>query len=770
MRSTDTVHGPSPSGRRPTVAGPGFHAVALGLFLVAEFLLFQRFNAASAWIYPRWSDQLQYLSEAYRGYEYSLEHGFLAGVWQTLVNTSAQGTLHDFWALLVFTLAGPSRAAAINVNMLWFLAAQAATFFTVRRVSGSPSAAWVALALLVALLGPWSGDTGSVTDFRLDWMAACAYGVALAAAVAGGGFASTKWAAAFGLAVGVTLLTRFLTGVYFGLIFVGLLGWILAQRDRGPRVWRLALACAVAFVIAAPIYWINRTVIYTYYWMGHVSGPEPALRDSHLGALESLRWILRELLVYKIGYPALFLVIVLLAVTWWAGRRVSPGSEAKGPPSAPLAGPYWMAAIFLLAPLIVLSIHPTKAPQTVTIMIIPAVFLAATGFAHLARRTGRKVAGWIGFCTLAAGSAVFAASVLQSPLSAQEAADARKMNALVDYVYIRSEECNLPYPRIAATLISDGVNADAFRVMGYERHHQWVEFLQTLPTGLFETTEDVVMKRLGESDFVCLFAGGELIWPYDRQLSAMSGRVRPWCDTHLVRLADLNALGSKVTFYERRGLGGEDSPRAAHLGQMLHDAGRAGGRDVPSPLAPPVLVSSTRILWSVDEPFLTRIRVAYSPVRYSITGLPDGLWLEGRTGTIRGIEHRLGEFTARVEATNSLGTVQRQIHLTFGKGPFLTSVATPEHVRAGVAADFGFQAYNRDGRLDFLDINDQSAGVLVARLSANEAERVGWQGRCLVTFSRPGMHRVNFRFVCFDPDAKDPYSFRDETRFISVDP
>ena len=145
-----------------------------------------------AWAFPRWSDQVQYLDEAYKGFDWMRAHGFAAGVRHVLGHVSPQGSLHGFLALLAFTVAGPSRMAALTVNLLAFVALQAATFFAVRRTSGGYPLAWAAVGLLAAAAGPWAGAAGSATDFRLDWMASCAYGVALAAAVAAGGLRSTR--------------------------------------------------------------------------------------------------------------------------------------------------------------------------------------------------------------------------------------------------------------------------------------------------------------------------------------------------------------------------------------------------------------------------------------------------------------------------------------------------------------------------------------------------------------------------------------------------
>ena len=745
-------------------------ALALGLVLTGEFVLFQNLNGKSAWIYPRWFDQIQYLKEAYLGYEFSLDHGFLAGVWQTLVNTSAQGTLHDFWALLVFTITGPSRAAALDVNMLWFMAVQGVTFLAVRRATRSAIASLVSVAFMAALLAPWSGDTGSVTDFRLDWMAACAYGVALGAAVATDGFRSTRGSAVFGSAVGVALLTRFLTGVYFGLIFIALFAWVLFRRDRWPRFWRLVLSKVVALAVAGPVFWINRVTIYNYYWIGHVAGPERALRDSHMGAGASVLWILNELSVYKIGPAALILAVATLGGLWILGAVHRARSEGRPPGTSSLGWATFAALTFLLVPFLVLSVHPTKAPQTVGIMLVPAVWLAVLGFAALARRLRPNVAAWVGLAASLSGGLIFTALVLRQPYERKVAEDSGKINALADYAYFRAEECDVQRPRLAATMIADSISADAFSVIGYERHHHWIPFLQTLPTGLFETTQKLALDRLGESDFVCLLSEGFAAWPYDRQMEAMSGVTRPWCDKHLVHLADLDALGFAISVFERPGLKCPGVGSAVDLPKLLGSGAIHGAPGPSDPPAAPVLVSSNRILWSADTSLFTRIRAAYSPVRYAIEGLPEGLRLDSRTGVIQGVIHTAGSFTARVTAANSRGFAKSDLRFTFGRGPFLTSAAFPQAVRAGIPAEFAYEAFSADGRLDYLDLNELPAGTFIARLSANDAEHTGWQGRLQVTFAKPGVHNVNARFVCYDPGSKDPYSYVDELLKVSVSP
>ena len=120
------------------------HLCALVLVLVAEFAFFDAMIVRrQAWIYPRWFDQVQYLTEAYRSYERAQDAGIAAGVRETLTNIAPQGTLHDFWALGIFLLFGPSREGALAVNLLALVILQAVTFFAARRLADSWPAAWI---------------------------------------------------------------------------------------------------------------------------------------------------------------------------------------------------------------------------------------------------------------------------------------------------------------------------------------------------------------------------------------------------------------------------------------------------------------------------------------------------------------------------------------------------------------------------------------------------------------------------------------------------
>ena len=258
----------------------------------AEFFLFDKFGAHRfTSIYPRWNDQVQYLGEAYTGHENARIEGLVLGLWQALTHPSAQGPLLDTLAVGLFAFTGPSRSAALALNLLALVAWQAALWFAIDRTTRSRALAFAAAALPLALAGPWSDIPGSAYDFRLDHFAMCALGVASAAALLTDGFRARRWSMVFGVAVGATLLTRFLTGTYFFLIFAAALAWILCGEDKKRRAANLVLAAGVAAALTAPIFWLNREWVWEYYYIGHYVGPESAIRNQHFGLGQSLAFV-----------------------------------------------------------------------------------------------------------------------------------------------------------------------------------------------------------------------------------------------------------------------------------------------------------------------------------------------------------------------------------------------------------------------------------------------------------------------------------------------
>ncbi len=748
----------------------------LALLGLAEYILIRTCALPiPAAVYPRWSDQIQYLTEAYQGFEYSRTHGFWSGVHETLVNGSAQGTLHDFWAVLLFSITGPSRTAALTLNVLAFLAVQAFTFFVVTRVTRRPALAWIAAALQLALLAPWNGGPGSLIDFRLDWMAACAYGIATAAALASRGFRSTRWSIAFGFIVGIVLLTRFLTGVYFALEYIGLLAIALAGPGRLARVGRILLSGTIAALLAGPLFWLNRVYIYNYYWVGHVTGPERQIRDSHLDRLESIRWTLSEIASAQLGWPLLIGLVGSLAALLLLRRAPQRSAAADDqtlysddPIARSSAVP--TALLFLVVPAAVLTLHPSKAVAPVNIVVYPALWIALLAIERAARRVTERSLRAVAAtgCALALG--VFILRATRTPYSGTDLAGAKRLNALTDYIYYRSETAGLAAPRVASTLVSDAWLAGTLNLLGYERHHYWANLEQRLPTSLFAPTPAVMMDQLANSDFVLLLSAPGVTWPFDRASMEIYPQMKAWCDAHLQPLADFSDLGFAVRVYERPTLAHPTGAAPLSLPGMLASAAAAPLTPVPEPPGPPFFTAPPHLLVGQNTPFSLELPTAFRPVVYSAEHLPTGVELEPATGRLHGRLPQRGTYKVPLAATNRRGTSSTNLTVEVTEKTFAGEVQMPATAHAGEPVPLEFAAFDAASTLDFLDITDLTTVKVLDRLVAGPGGRATWQGLYTTSFREPGVHHVAFRFVRYDGHAATPYTFLDELHDITIAP
>ncbi len=531
---------------RPPV--PAFlRSPALWLLLATfalEFFVFDQFGAKRHTnVYPRWNDQIQYLSEAYTAYERSRTGGFAVALEGTLTNPSAQGTLHDTAALIAFKLAGPSRSAALALNLLALIAWQAALFFAVTRRSGSPALGFASAMLPLALAGPWQNVPGSAYDFRLDHLAMCGLGFASALALATDDFRSRRWSKIFGAAVGLTLATRFITATYFVVIFAALLAWILAGSDRKTRALNLGRAALLAALLAGPFFWLNRERILEYYWVGHYIGPESTIRNQGFDAIASIQFVAGHLARLHLGpWFASAAALGALAFFTRQGER-NPATRTTA----------LLGAVFLLAPALVLTVHRQKSEVVLSALAPGVVLLVVALWLGLARAGNTRRA------FLAAGTlAVFIGGFfLQRQLApaydAATLAHIRQVNTLADKIYARVKTGQPATPWVAVDYITDCLDAQVLRVICYERHRVWLPLDMTLPTGIAEPTDADVLARLGRSDFVFLTEEAPPgLFPYDRKLEAMRPQIRAWCDTNLRATERFSLFGRRMVLYQRR--------------------------------------------------------------------------------------------------------------------------------------------------------------------------------------------------------------------------
>lgn len=530
--------------------------LALALTLAGQFLLFDQIGAKAATAtWPRWNDQIQYLTEAYTAWEHVKAAGAPAGWWHSLTNPAAQGSWHDTAALAIFTLAdGPSRSAALALNALFLIAWQLALFASLRTSPCTRPAAWVALGVPLLLKGPWVDGPGSMYDFRLDWMATCALGVCAAFALATHGWLRRGWCLGLGAAVGLTISLRFLTITYLGaaaaLSFVAIL---LIHKNRRERFGGLLASALLAGWIASPALWINRQVIWDYYLVGHFTGPESVIRAPSFSLTKAIGWVFQEWEAEHVG-PFFWIVtaatlLITFTISLVSRARSSAGQRSK-------LDVTWVTAsvpfTLFCAVSLILIVHPQKSLVVLGNMSAAWVTLVAWGLAAVA---GRLRSGWALtsatiFTAIALG--FYTHKMLRAGPAVTVQDDARTIFSVVDEVAEISKARAWGHPSIAVDRITDSLDAQVMRVIVYERHRRWVPFIMTLPTGIGETDDAIIRERLEQSDFVLLTLTGERgDWPYDRQLRRRRNATLAWCETHLAEIRTFSVEGETMKLFVR---------------------------------------------------------------------------------------------------------------------------------------------------------------------------------------------------------------------------
>jgi hypothetical protein len=601
---TTIENGPSPRRRWPVLLGL---VVLAGLAL--QYGLFRQYALREVvWAYPSAHDQTYYLTISYDTYEHILTGGLTEGVRYGARLRPPAGMLLHQEAALLYLFAGPGRLSALTVIFLHFAALQAAVVATAAWLVRRWSLALIAWGVLLCALSPFF-FVGGLMDFRIDFAASCAFGVVVCLALRSGLFASRPWSLAVAAAATYLVLLRFLTAVYLTGIAVPFALYVALRlwRGRDPearhaervRLGNMALAGLLAAGAALPGLWYHRYILHDYYVVGHVTGPEVAIRllesagrdlwfyprslvQTHAGPVFARLAAGAALAVGLLGWAVprrrLWLALPALAGIlmvgwkyegpwlWWACaaalatggglvalvRYRNPEGSTRLPARPALA----FLALALLIPLAALSADRHCSHVVANIALVPLFWLVLTPVLlavpsrDVKSQAAEGALAVLGILALAAGAYSQLSHYGQHGLMTLRRADNERLLQLHDRIAQTVLDCNLLRPTFALTSNPDHLPGRISEVLLYERHGVHRTFLPLLG-GFYDVSERDALRAIDASDFVVLSRPQTVVTPFEKAMAALLPQLRAYCQQHLVHLGTFRIFGDDVALYTR---------------------------------------------------------------------------------------------------------------------------------------------------------------------------------------------------------------------------
>jgi len=287
-------------------------------------------------------DESGYLQFALSNFDALHDQGLWAFV-KTVGGRGTFGPLLPFVTSLAYPIVGRSIFAGLLVLPLFFAGLVAATFALARRLV---SDSWAVVAALAVAAMPAVIDYTRLFHFALP--ATACMTAALWALLRSDGLRRARWAAAFGLFVGLTLLARTMTVAFLpGLALAAATQFLVGAPEVRLKLRNLGVAAGTAALVAGPWYLRNARSLYDLFrGTGYGEGAVPFGRHYPVASWGYWTKELRLDLSYlTLPLAAALLICFVLAWVYLIVRR--PQVSLRRPWSARAAGVLALALVVL---------------------------------------------------------------------------------------------------------------------------------------------------------------------------------------------------------------------------------------------------------------------------------------------------------------------------------------------------------------------------------------------------------------------------------------
>jgi hypothetical protein len=487
----------------PRNLGPTDRPVAwfVCVLLIEAIIFYVHVQFRIAPYYPQVFDQLRYIGETEDILKDFHSRGF-AALLEPFLSPSPTGITYPVQGAVSALVLGSSRASLLTVNLIYFLAAQVAVFFTVMRSRSEAAAAWLSISILVACDGIFR-RAGGIADYRIDFAAMCLFGIWICLLIKSDQFASRKFSVLAGLTAAALILMRFITAAFVVPMMAALLGWIIFRRRSfescRQRITNYVISCALVIVVAAPALILAIGPINNYYVAGHIKGDEPAIRAAESGVYDLTGHLIfypKALLNYQIGSIGNALISILLVATVLGFARQSDRRSG-------FIFEMLLVAAATVLPIILLTTDVAKSPVVAGVILIPFVLLIVLFWRSfvIPSFSERALQLAAGFGLIVGLSAFIAhAAAPSSEFSEADLSEVKRLNLII-------ANCGGEAPRIAFDRLTDYLNVYTVRFYLRQTYQSPVQveprYQETL-AGIFAVGPSDAMRAVESSDIVVL--------------------------------------------------------------------------------------------------------------------------------------------------------------------------------------------------------------------------------------------------------------------------
>lgn len=537
----------------------------VGLLLI-EFILFQTYvHREITPFYPANFDQAGYLDLSYSLYEKTRQEGLLA---QFKNGSLGFATSFSFilQTVVTFLLFGASRGIALAIGFVYFAALQLLTIKVALNVTGKRSLTLLLWGWLLSVATTffWAGG---IFDFRIDFMAACLFGMIITACIQSDIFLDKKWTTITVILSAYLILLRYITATYLFGIYFALLGYliltcVLENKKHHPttliklRIKHLLISLLAIILIIAPFLWSSWAAFYNYYVGNHVFSNEKYIRAAQVGVTNiasSLIYYPISILKDHLGPLALSLISLSLLGTFFLRKPTL--QENNRAMSDLLVRTFLILCIFV--PIFILTLDYSKSPVVGDITVVPILWLTLWVIHRSYKESSKKFQYFILFITtltLICGMFHYVQTTLHrtSRLQKQNLQQITKMYLDLGY-YLHAQ--GKDDPRYSADRIADYLVPQALATLFYEHNGILLHPSNNLLGGnnFFAINKQDAIKTLNSTNIFIVnldtYPKVRADYPFNDCLNQFRPTLRNIAERTFIKLGDYELKGYKYRVY-----------------------------------------------------------------------------------------------------------------------------------------------------------------------------------------------------------------------------